>query len=108
MPPNVAIVKLRHCVALVMLGGSRRNSDDLGHSVAIVTSSSKRRNCNTLSKCRYCDTFLGIATVSQDQWPKVNPITYLFPAPFLLIVAIHSLNPDPTALIHFRAHKVIV
>ena len=47
VPPNVAIVTLRHCVALATFGGSRRNSDALGHSVAIATSSSKRRNCDT-------------------------------------------------------------
>ena len=47
---------LRHCVTLATFGGSRRNSDTLGHSVAIATSSSKRRSC---------DTFLsvGIATL---------------------------------------------
>ena len=58
MPPNVAIVTLRHCVALVTFGGSCRNSDALGHSVAIVTSSSKCHNFDTLYKCRYWDTFL--------------------------------------------------
>ena len=56
VPPNVAIATPRRCVALATFGGSRRNSDVLGHSVAIATSSSKRRSC---------DTFLsvGIATL---------------------------------------------
>ena len=58
MPPNVAIATLRHCVALATFGGSRCNNDALGHSVAIATSSSKRRNCETLSKCQYCENFL--------------------------------------------------
>ena len=65
-PPNVAIATLRHCVALATFGGSHRNSDALGHSVAIATSSSKRQNCNTFLsvgiatlfyKCRYSDSF---------------------------------------------------
>ena len=66
MPPNVAIATLRHCVALATFGGSHCNSDALGHSVAIVTSSSKRRNCDTFlsvgiakifHKHRYSDGF---------------------------------------------------
>ena len=58
MPPNIAIATLRHCVALATFGGSRRNSNALGYSVAIAMYSSKRHNCDTLSKCRYCDIFL--------------------------------------------------
>ena len=58
MPPKVVIATLRNCVALATFGGSHHNSDALGHSVAIATSSSKRHNCDTLYKCRNCDTFL--------------------------------------------------
>ena len=48
----------RHCVALATIGVV---SIDLGHSVTIVMSSSKRRNC---------DTFLsvGIATLFYKRW----------------------------------------
>ena len=65
-PTNVAIMTLRHCVALATFRGSRRNSDALGDSVASVTSSSKRRNCDTFIsvdiatlfyKRRYSDDF---------------------------------------------------
>ena len=65
-PPNITIATLRHCVALATFGGSCRNSDALGHSVAIATSSSKHHNCDTFLsvgiatlfyKCRYSDGF---------------------------------------------------
>ena len=57
MPPNVTIATLRHCVALATFGGIHRNSDALGLSIAIATSSFKRRNCDTFYKCRYCDVW---------------------------------------------------
>ena len=58
LPPNVASTTLCLSVAIATFGGSCPSSDALGHSVTIAMYSSKRHNCDTLSKCRYCDTFL--------------------------------------------------
>ena len=38
---------------------------------------------------------------------QVEPDNRSFPASSLLIVTIRFPNPDPTTLMHFRAHKVI-